>query len=76
MDRLNLSFHIHAYSTDTMPMQRVAAYIGDLAVLLGEFDKVQPDRIDDGSAAPKFWAEDDASDAVRLEPATVSRNRA
>ena len=45
---LELKFHIHAYTRDTIPMWRLAEYLSDLATILGEKHSVHFDRIERG----------------------------
>lgn len=43
-------FEIDAYTRDTLPMWRLAEYMADLAVMLGEPESVHFMRVDEGSA--------------------------
>jgi hypothetical protein len=51
---IELRFHIYAFTKATMPMRRLAEYMLDLGVILGEDHAVHLDRIEDGSAVPVF----------------------
>ena len=50
MDSYNYRLHIDGYTRDTLPMARLAEYLADLAILLGERDSVHFIRVDVGSA--------------------------
>lgn len=41
-------FHMNGYSVDTMPMNKLAEYIADLATVLGEHEHVHFERIESG----------------------------
>lgn len=45
-------FEIKAYSPDTIPLERLAGYLQNLAILLGEPKSVHLVRIDSGSTVP------------------------
>lgn len=49
MDQPEYRFKINAYTPETFPMARLAAYLGDLAVLLGEKEHVHFLRLEPGS---------------------------
>ncbi len=50
MDSYNYRLHIDGYTRDTLPMARLAEYLADLSILLGERDSVHFIRVDEGSA--------------------------
>ena len=64
-DREQYTFHINAYSPETIPMARLAEYLAQLAGLLGHTDSVHFVRVDGGSvklvheveyeSIPKVW---------------------
>lgn len=49
-DTVEYKFRIDAYSPDTLPMSRLAEYMTDLAVILGEQQRVHFVRLEKGSA--------------------------
>ncbi len=49
VDQPEYRFKIDAYTPETFPMARLAAYMGDLAVLLGEKEHVHFVRLEPGS---------------------------
>jgi hypothetical protein len=49
VDQPEYRFKIDAYTPETFPMARLAAYMGDLAVLLGEQEHVHFVRLEPGS---------------------------
>jgi hypothetical protein len=57
VDRREVRFIINAYTPETMPMARLAEYMTDLAVLLGEPSKVHFSRVEAGSLALVQWIE-------------------
>lgn len=58
-------FKIDAYSPDTMPLERLAEYLADLAVLLGETKSVHLIRLERGSVVPVLKVEREAAPKVR-----------
>jgi hypothetical protein len=61
---IELRFHIHAFTKATMPMGRLAEYLYDLSVILGEQHSVHFDRIEDGSAVPVLRVDAEAEPKV------------
>ena len=58
-------FVIEAYTPETLPMARLAEYMGKMATLLGEKAHVHFVRIEEGSAALLQEVEPEAQPAVR-----------
>jgi hypothetical protein len=58
-------FRIGAYSRERMPMRFLAAYMEDLAILLGEEHNVHFDRLKDGSTVLVSRIEHEAAPKVR-----------
>jgi hypothetical protein len=58
-------FNIDAFTPDTMPMSRLAEYLADLAVLLGNRERVHFNRIERGSTVPVIRVEWEAEPKVR-----------
>ncbi len=58
-------FTIDAFTPDTLPMSRLAAYMADLARLLGEVERVHFLRLVDGSTALVHSIEPEAVPTVR-----------
>ena len=66
MDRdMRLIFHIDAYSPDTIPMAKLAEYMGDFAALLGEKHAVHFNGLMDGST--KLAAVVEREDVPKVE---------
>jgi hypothetical protein len=58
-------FEIDAFTKDTMPMSRLAEYLKDLAVMLGQDKSVHLLKIEDGSTVPIVRVEWEAEPKVR-----------
>jgi len=58
-------FKIDAYTPDTLPMARLAEYIADLAVVLGNRERVHFNRVEAGSTSPVIRIEWEAEPKVR-----------
>ncbi len=58
-------FKIDAYTPDTIPMQRLAQYLADLSILLGNRDRVHFNRVESGSTTPVIRVEWEAEPKVR-----------
>jgi len=58
-------FKIDAFTPDTIPMSRLAEYLSDLAVLLGNRERVHFNRIESGSTTPVIRIEWEAEPKVR-----------
>lgn len=58
-------FRIDAYTPETIPMERLAEYLADLAVLFGESKAVHFVRLDEGSVVPVVKVEREAVPKVR-----------
>jgi hypothetical protein len=59
-------FEIDAYTPETIPMERLAQYMADLAMLLGEPTSVHFVRLDRGSTVIVHTVEEEAVPKVRL----------
>jgi len=66
-------FKIDAYTPETLPMVRLAEYLAELAVLLGEKQAVHFVRIEGGSAVPVIKVEAEATPKVRNRIVAVRR---
>lgn len=64
---------IEAYSPDTMPMERLAEYLAELAAMLGERSAVHFVRLDPGSTSVVHKIEREAIPKVRHRTASVRR---
>lgn len=69
-------FKIDAYSPETMPLERLAEYLAELAVLFGESSGVHLIRIEGGSTVPVFLVEQEADPKVRENLDGVARKEA
>lgn len=58
-------FKIDAYTPDSIPMARLAEYLADLAVVLGNRDRVHFNRVEPGSTVPIIRVEWEAEPKVR-----------
>jgi hypothetical protein len=58
-------FKIDAFTPDTIPMSRLAEYLADLAVLLGNRERVHFNRVEVGSTTPVVRVEWEAEPKVR-----------
>lgn len=58
-------FKIDAYTPDSIPMARLAEYLTDLAVVLGNRDRVHFNRVESGSTTPVIRVEWEAEPKVR-----------
>jgi hypothetical protein len=66
-------FEIEAYTPDTIPMARLAQYMGDLAELLGEPARVHFDRVATGSVILVHHVEDEAVPKVEMRVEKAKR---
>lgn len=62
---VEFKFKIDAYSPATMPMARLARYLQDLSVLLGETKNVHLVRLEEGSTVPVFAVDWEAVPKVK-----------
>ncbi|CCV04480.1 conserved hypothetical protein [Mesorhizobium metallidurans STM 2683] len=70
-DGIEYRFKIDAYSPDTMPMARLAQYMGELAALLGEQNAVHFRRVTKGSTVLNARIDREAAPKVRDRVASV-----
>ena len=63
-DKHEYRFTIDAYSPDTLPMVRLAEYMGELARLLGKSDQVHFVRLEEGSTVLVQTVEPEADPEV------------
>ena len=66
-------FEIEGYTPDTIPMARLAQYMGDLAELLGEPAHVHFDRVATGSVVLVHHVEDEAVPKVEMRVEKAKR---
>jgi len=64
---------IEAYTPETMPMERLAKYLAELAVMLGERTAVHFVRLEPGSTSVVHRIEPEAVPKVRMRTAAVRR---
>jgi hypothetical protein len=64
---------IEAYTPDTMPMERLAKYLAELALMLGERAAVHFVRLDPGSTTVVHRIEQEAVPKVKARTASVRR---
>jgi hypothetical protein len=69
-------FEIDAFTPETMPMGRLAEYLGRLAQMLGERRAVHFVSLEPGSTVVVHKIEDDAVPKVRARTASVKRGQA
>jgi hypothetical protein len=69
-------FKIDAYSPETMPLNRLAEYLDDLAKLFGESQSVHLIKIEEGSTVPVLKVEREAEPKVRERLRLVRTNDA
>ena len=58
-------FKIDAYTPETIPMARLAEYLADLAIILGNRERVHFNRVEPGSTVPVVRVEWEAEPKVR-----------
>ena len=68
---IELSFEIGAYTPETMPMERLAEYMGDLAAMLGESSAVHFKQLKTGSTVVAVRVEPEAYPKVQQRVADV-----
>jgi hypothetical protein len=64
MRGIEYKFRIDRFTPETLPMKRLAEYLGELAALFGNPDKVHFERVDLGSAIPVIWIDEDVEPQV------------
>lgn len=69
-------FRIDAYTPETLPMERLAEYLADLATMLGTPDAVHFVRLDRGSVIPVINVEPEALPKVRARIQSVKEGAA
>jgi hypothetical protein len=62
---LEYKFKIDAYTPESIPMARLAEYLSDLAILLGNREQVHFNRVEPGSTMPVIRVEWEAEPKVR-----------
>ena len=67
-------FKIQAYSKRTFPLDRLADYLHDLAVMLGQRKNVHLDRLDDGSAEPVLLVDWEAVPKLKSRANEIRNN--
>lgn len=68
-----LRWKIDAYSADTMPLDRLAEYLSELAKMLGDAEHLHLVKVDTSSTVPVLRVDDVAIDRVRQRAAEVKR---
>ena len=71
---VELRFHIDAFTPATIPMSSLAAYLTDLATILGEPHSVHFDRLEGGSTSPVVRIDSEAAPAVLKRVQAVRMN--
>lgn len=69
-------FKIDAFTPATLPMELLAAYLSDLAKVLGEPDAVHFVRLEEGSVVPVVNVDNEALPAVRARVKAVREGKA
>ena len=75
-NRLEYRFHIDAFKPETLPLARLAEYLADIAVILGEREHVHFVRVESGSTVPVVSVEWEAVPKVRQRVLSVKRRQA
>lgn len=70
---LEYTLKIEAYTPETMPMERLAKYLAELALMLGERTAVHFVRLEPGSTSVVHRIEHEAIPKVKMRTATVRR---
>lgn len=65
MERQYLQFKIDGFTPDTLPMERLAAYMAELAALFSNSERVHFDKVRRGSALLQAWVEPTAAPKIR-----------
>ncbi|MBN9440527.1 hypothetical protein [Bosea sp. (in: a-proteobacteria)] len=73
---IELSFEIGAYTPETMPMERLAEYMGDLAAMLGESSAVHFKQLKKGSTIVAFAVEQEAYPKIQQRVADIQYGNA
>ncbi len=69
-------FKIDAYTRETMPLGRLAEYLTELAVMLGEEKSVHLIEVEDGSCVPVFLVEPEAEPKILERADAIKRKEA
>jgi hypothetical protein len=65
MEKQFLQFKIDGFTPETLPMERLAAYMAELAVLFANSERVHFDKVRRGSALLQAWVEATAAPKIR-----------
>jgi len=65
MEKQYLQFKIDGFTPETLPMERLAAYISELAALFSNNERVHFDKVKKGSALLQAWVEAPAAPKIR-----------
>jgi hypothetical protein len=76
INRREVRFKIDAFTPETIPMARLAEYMAQVAVLLGEPSNVHFTRIEPSSLALVQWIEPDAVPKVENRLGQIRRGKA
>ncbi len=71
---VEFKFKLGAYAPATIPMDRLAAYLLELAIVLGERQSVHFDRLEEGSTVPVVRVDWEAVPKVRKRAIDVRNN--
>ena len=71
---IELRFKLDAYTPETIPMDRLAAYLYDLAIMLGERQSVHFSHLESGSTLPVVKVDWEAIPKVRKRANDVRNN--
>lgn len=71
-----IRWKIDAYTAETMPLDRLADYMKELAALLGEPSKLHLIRVDSSSTVPVLRVDDDAVERLRQRSDDIRTGRA
>lgn len=69
-------FKIDAYTRETMPLGRLAEYLAELAVMLGEDKSIHLIEVEDGSCVPVMLVEREAEPKILERAAAIERKEA
>ncbi len=76
VDREFGEFVINSFTPETIPMARLAEYMGVLAELLGKRDSLHFERVEPGSLRIKYWTPKEDAEEVVERPAQIAAGTA
>ncbi len=65
MEKQYLQFKIDGFTPETLPMERLASYMAELAALFSNAERVHFDKVRKGSALLQAWVEPTAAPKIR-----------